>query len=214
MIDRERLRARMSELGVTQAELARRAHVSPAAIQQILNGSSVRSKALPWVAEALNVDIRWLQGSTDDKGPVFYRIAPDVDTVVLPVIRYEKVSGSDSITENVTQYMRFSLSWIKLISGGDQLQGLYIFEMPTHDMAPTISRGDQLCLRGAGGFDGDTGSIWFLQIDGWNYVRRVKKDDGGFLLSSDNPSSTGIMVEAERIRFFAKVIWQGRSLVA
>jgi transcriptional regulator with XRE-family HTH domain len=57
-----RIAQRMAELGMTQAELARRCHIDRSAVNQWLNGSvkNIRPENLVALADALGLEIRWI----------------------------------------------------------------------------------------------------------------------------------------------------------
>ena len=63
----ERIRLKMMEKGLTQAQLARNAGITPAALSQIINGARVPSSPiLLKLATALSVSVDFLLGNADE----------------------------------------------------------------------------------------------------------------------------------------------------
>lgn len=66
MLDGERLRSRMSELGISQAALARRVGVSQQTIGRLVSGDATGSKYLHRIARELSTTPAWLERETND----------------------------------------------------------------------------------------------------------------------------------------------------
>ena len=68
----------MAELGMTQAELARRCHIDRSAVNQWLNGSvkNIRPENLVALADALGLEIRWI---ITGRGPRLAKQDPPMD---------------------------------------------------------------------------------------------------------------------------------------
>jgi transcriptional regulator with XRE-family HTH domain len=60
-----RIKARMAELGITQATLADKIGVSAGAVSLMLAGKTHRTQYFPDIAEALKADLDWLLGKRD-----------------------------------------------------------------------------------------------------------------------------------------------------
>ncbi|NKC14877.1 MAG: helix-turn-helix domain-containing protein [Gammaproteobacteria bacterium] len=61
----QRLRARRTEVGLTQEQLAERAETTQAVIQKIENGKSSRPRKIDKIATALGVKAAWLMFGND-----------------------------------------------------------------------------------------------------------------------------------------------------
>ncbi len=61
-----RLRARLSEVGISQSELARRAHITQGTIGGLLSGKSRSSSHLHVIARELKTTPAYLTGEVDD----------------------------------------------------------------------------------------------------------------------------------------------------
>jgi len=74
----DRIAHRLEELGMSQAELARRCHVDRSAVNQWVKGpvKNIRPEHLVMIADALGLEIRWL---ITGRGPRLARNAPTID---------------------------------------------------------------------------------------------------------------------------------------
>lgn len=63
---RDRVIARIGEMGITQNELARRAHISKAALSMALNADSLQTTVMPEIHKALGWDVPQLAPMTAD----------------------------------------------------------------------------------------------------------------------------------------------------
>jgi transcriptional regulator with XRE-family HTH domain len=77
----ERTKTRRIELGLVQADLAKKVGVSQQAIEQLENGEVQRPRYVADLAQALGVSLKWLQGKTDDKAP--HLAAADLGTLMV-----------------------------------------------------------------------------------------------------------------------------------
>ncbi len=207
-IDRERLASAMKKAGFSQAELARRASVSPAAVQQMLNGKIKSSRSIREIADALEVSDQWLQGLTDDPIPyiVISKNPSDAETSRLPY----------SLAENGQRKLKFltlSSFWLNEIAGTDNPFGHVMSVVFDGAMAPTLMPGDNMLMRVSNVFDGAPNSIWMIRLKGRTLLRRVReKADDVFVLSADNPVVPAIEVGPSDFELHGEVIWQGRKL--
>ncbi|WP_082451077.1 helix-turn-helix domain-containing protein [Sphingomonas sp. Leaf22] len=77
----DRLRARLSEVGLSQSELARRAHITQGTIGGLLSGKSRSSSHLHVIARELGTTPAYLTGEVDD---------PDRDAPEPPMLTQEQ----------------------------------------------------------------------------------------------------------------------------
>lgn len=76
-----RLRARLSEVGLSQSELARRAHITQGTIGGLLSGKSRSTSHLHVIARELGTTPAYLTGEVDD---------PDRDAPEPPTLTHEQ----------------------------------------------------------------------------------------------------------------------------
>lgn len=205
-INRERLAYAMSQLRLSQAELARRASISPAAVQQMLNGKIKTTRAIREIADALSVNRDWLEGLTDD--PLSDMRTNDPSDKEVRVIPY----STNSSGKPVLKFLQLSSFWLDQISSDSTASVLVMAVILSGSMAPTLMPQDNVLVRLSDKFDGKPNSIWFVLIDGETVYRRVRATSVGFHLSADNPIVTPVELNAADVGFYGEVIWQGRKI--
>ena len=95
----DRMRERMSAEGFSQSDLAREAGCTQGTIQQILDGTTRRSRMLPEIARALNTTVEYLTGTSDratddppDRATDGEGVETDVNTKGNEIRRYRKAA--------------------------------------------------------------------------------------------------------------------------
>jgi transcriptional regulator with XRE-family HTH domain len=217
MIDRDRLKSEMTRQRVSQAALAGAVGVSPAAIQQILNGKTRRPRAAREIARILGVSQDWLEGVTDD--PAHQHIDDIKDDDLVPIaVPYFTTQFDVAITPSqkvARRLVLFSRSWIRSILPDTMPKNIVMMRFTSRSMAPTILPGDDVMIVTQETFDGEAGTIWLFDYDDQSLYRRVRRGEGDtWHLFADNPATPALDVPASAVRFFGKVVWQGRSLSA
>lgn len=66
-MNQERLKARLLELNMSQAELAKKTGISQVAIHKLCSGKTKESRRSFVIAKALNVTVAWLVGDSDEQ---------------------------------------------------------------------------------------------------------------------------------------------------
>lgn len=215
MIQRDRVKLAMDRLQLSQAELAKRVGVSAAAIQQILNGTTRRTRVLPELAEALGVDEKWLDGRSDTPSRQMINHFADEDHATVKLLHIIPRGNPTFDEEYEPEAWPFiaTKKWVERISGGAPENELIMTAAGDSRMSPTFQKGDDLLIRVRNNFDGDPDGIWVVVHGDATMLRRVRKLPGGkYLLGVDNPTFPSIEVEEQHVRFIGKVVWQGRTL--
>lgn len=211
----ERLRSIMLARGFSQAELARRAKVSPATIQQLLNGSIRTTKALRNIAEAAGVTPDWLEGLAEESAPhdvKFLGKPEDTDTVGLAYIGLFSDISSERKVAGVN-VLKISRYWFERIIPNRHPSNINFFQVSSNEMAPTFLKGDDLAFRHVDVHDGHPDGIWFIKYGETLILRRVRLiKEGIYLISADNPSFGSFEAAANQIEFQGKVVWHGHTL--
>lgn len=216
MIDRDRLRDAMSRNGFSQAELARRSGVSPAAIQQILNGKVKRSRALPDIAEALSVNAEWLEGRVDSPSRyVIDRLEEGADDLVaIPFFFRGSTPNYPEHPEAKLFTFRVSRWWLESLQPDTDLGSLLMQRVTQKGMAPTINPGDDILVSATKVFDGDPDAIWLLSFGDHSAIRRVRPGAAGkLLIVADNPGFPDREVDKADVDVVGRIIWHGRLLL-
>lgn len=213
----DRLREWMEVRGLSQAELARRAKVSSATIQQLLNGSIKTTRSLRQIAAVLGVSPDWLEG-IDGATPVdgVRKVAFSGDQETVNVAYLGSFRGrSHERDQSGIRFLTLSSYWLEYIADGLGPLDVSFCKLGTDEMSPTLSRGDDVCYRHSQEHDGMPDGIWFLSYNSIGLLRRVRPlRSGGFHLSADNPIIAPFDANTDEIEFGGKVLWQGRSLIA
>lgn len=207
-IKRERVAEAMQLMGLSQAELARRAGVSAATIQQILNGKIKRSRSLREISDALEVSDKWLVGLTEDRSS-YLVISRDPEDQQITSVPYSTYDGE----QRKFKQLKLSAFFLDEITGGEAKFGFVMARVSTGAMAPTLMPNDNILMRVVDEFDGLPGSIWMIEARGTVLFRRVKKiDEKTIYLTADNPMVPSSEMAPDEVRFVGEVVWQGRRI--
>lgn len=206
-INRERLALAMSEMGLSQAELARRASISPAAVQQLLNGTTKTTRSMREVADALEVSREWLEGLSDNRHSELVITKDPADGTVQSIPYSATFDGQAKL-----KFLKISGFWLDHISSNTEPSRLVMSIITSGAMAPTLMPGDNVLVKLATKYDGNPNSIWFIEINGEGAYRRVRETATGFMLTGDNPIVAPVEMAPNEVGFHGEVIWQGRKI--
>lgn len=117
----DNLRARLAEVGMSQAELARQIGIAQPTIADLLSGKSQGSKHLHRIAKALGTTPEWLLGETDNPSP---------DAVHAPRLAWR--GPEPEARSDVVELAEFDVSY--------GLGGAYIHDSPARQRLRTFSR--------------------------------------------------------------------------
>lgn len=215
MIDIDRLKDAMQRAGLSQAALARNVGVSPAAIQQIVNGSTKRPRVLSEIAECLKVSPDWLEGKTDNPTRHFVSSSDpdDDDMMTVLYLTIGKNPLYDTSSETNVAGIKFSRSWLRYAMGVEPQFGILMGRIHQTQMIPTIMPGDDVLLFPKDLFDQDPDSIWLCQFHGQTIMRRIKQiSETRVSVVADNSQYPAFECDMEELKFIGKILWNGRRL--
>lgn len=214
MIDSSRLKAIMRKRGLSQAELARRVDVSPAAIQQLANGRSKSSRAIRRIANALEVSVAWLEGDTDDEQTDFVNEKLTFDDVEQEIVLYYTLNRQDGPIRILNNKgVLFSKFWLRKISGGRSNREVQLFAVDDNSMAPFILKGDDVLLAEQENYAPDPDAVWAFVYEGGTFLRRLRPTAMGRVsVDADNPQISSFEVSIDDLAFYGKAVWIGRKL--
>ncbi len=207
----------MTRQGISQAVLASAVGVSPAAIQQVLNGSTRNPRSTRQIAKILGVSLEWLEGESEDPKHVYKNDVQDNDLEPVAIPYFTRDCEHDEKTSEsvATRVVLISKSWVRSILPRGISPDIIMFRFTARDMAPTILPGDDVIVTAADKFDNHVGSIWMFDYQGRSIFRRIRRVDGDTLrVFADNPATAEFDVQEAELSFIGKVVWQGRSLAA
>ncbi len=202
----ERLRMRMSELGMSQRELAERAGLSTVAVHKLVSGKAESSRKLVEIAEVLGCSSEWLQ-----KG-FMTPVAPDTSYAQIPVLDVELPAGSGAHIdmERVTDWVPISRDWIQ--EKQFSKDRLVVVTVTGDSMTPRLQDGDTLLVNTADQKPA-SGNIYAIAVDNELRVKRLmKRMDGAWVISSDNKSNPAYQDEIISSHNFEQLRIIGRAV--
>ena len=195
----ERLKKKREEIGLTQADLAKKSGIkSQATIGMLETGIRKSSSYMPKIAKALGVSYEWL---TEGKGeventPLSNVIAHHLDDplpeglVLIPEYKVSFSAGNGSINYEIEEASPkiYEIAWFA--REGFNHKNAKRFRVTGNSMEPTLYQGDSVLVNMAeNSFDQIIeGAIYALRYSSELRVKRIfRKLDGSLVLHSDNP---------------------------
>jgi transcriptional regulator with XRE-family HTH domain len=205
-IDSDRLSIAMRERGVSQAGLAKAVNVSPAAIQQLLNGKTARSRYLGDIARFLEVSPEWVLGLSDEKEG---RPVEQLLDFVEPVLMYDLqhlLSSDDNV--GTMRYLDRRMFPIDIRSDKEGMSLVLVSKLGS-DMAPTLWHEDLILIdQSAEQFDVQD-KIWAVAVGGIPMIRRWRGLGGDRAeLLADNSQAPSMQISVRDVELIGRVIWQ------
>ena len=189
----ERIAERRSQLGISQAELARLAGVSQATIGKLESGISSGSSQMHKIARALQTTAAYLTGEVSDPAEGFVPL-PSTEVVasqlgLVPVreIDLKFGMGATELEVPVTTTIRhFSRDWIRQYTGASP-DHLYFAQGIGDSMSPTILDSDLLLIDASEKNLRLADKIWAAAYGHSGMVKRLRQmADGSVKIMSDN----------------------------
>ncbi|RWU12486.1 helix-turn-helix domain-containing protein [Xanthomonas phaseoli pv. manihotis] len=187
----DRIREARKARGMTRPELAKESGIKYPTLAGIENNDQVGTTQLPAIADALQVNTRWLQTGL---GPRDAAAAPEPDDKDwADVIGYSQAAGLGAAGAEATEYAEtHSLKFKKtsLRRRGILGRPLAVYYGKGDSMEPAITDGDAILFDTS-----DTrvidGVMYLIQVHGAAnpeyYVKRAEVLDGTVYFRSDNP---------------------------
>ncbi len=215
----DRINARLSDLGMSQSELARRVGVSQGTIAQLVSGRSRSSSHLHKIASELRTTPAYLAGETEDPN-VGYVPTPSAETVAaelgLVAVRELDLTlgmGSTYLDVPVTETIRhFPIEWLRLYTRADPAN--LIFAQGVGDsMMPTLLDSDLLLIDCSQQSLNVSDKIWAVSYAGLGAVKRLRaKPDGGVDLLSDNTLVPNVTAYDGELHILGRVVASVRKM--
>lgn len=214
---KDRMRARLDELGMTQSDLANRVGVSRAAITLWLQGEhGLKADNLLKVATALDCSPTWLQTGKETGSPSAGNAPAASDYVLIPRYCVTGSCGDGYLNDHVEVNggLAFRRDWIKQL--GCRADELYVIYAEGDSMEPYIFAGD-IVLLNTGALEPKDRQVYALRrADGTISIKRlVQQVVGGWVIRSDNPDKSRHPDESvaesvlHEIPILGRVIWRG-----
>lgn len=213
MIDADRIRDRMSALGMTQAELARRVGITQPSVFKLLSGTVRSSAHLHAIARELQTTSEYLSGVTSDPS-IGYVPVPSVEVVaselgLVPVreidLRYGM--GATELEVQVTTTVRhFPRDWIRIYTGASP-DHLYFAQGIGDSMSPTILDSDLLLIDASQHSLNLADKIWACAYGNSGMVKRLRQmADGSVKIMSDNQNVRDEIAYDQELHVLGRVV--------
>jgi phage repressor protein C with HTH and peptisase S24 domain len=211
----ETLEARRKELGLSQAEVGRRAlgQSDGSALQNMKRGSAPSPENLEKICAVLNLD--FYIGPHRTAGPVEHTIVDGDDFAKIPRldVRLSAGNGAQNGHPEVIETLAFRHDWLKRLDLS--ASSAVLVGIDGDSMAPDLHHGD-LALIDQNRAAVRSGHVYaFTDIDGSTRVKRLDLlPDQGYILRSDNPkfpTETRLGPDANRVNILGQVVWSGHT---
>jgi phage repressor protein C with HTH and peptisase S24 domain len=204
----------MSELDLSQSELARRVGISQAAIAKLLRGPPAGSKFLHRIAKELHTSPAFLTGETPDPGedgldlPTATTVAEQLDAVMLREVKVGFSMGGGSIVEEweTVQMVPFSRSWLRSLTSSAPAN-LIVARGDGDSMMPTILDQDLVIIDTAQKLPQQQDRIWAMSYGGFGMIKRLRMlPDNSLQINSDNAAVTPISAVDGEVSIVGRVV--------
>lgn len=218
----ERLRALMEQHDMSQAELARRVGATQGSVQQILAGTTQRSRLLPDIARTFGVSVDYLIGHTDDprsqrqallEGARVDAVADDRVVAIREVdVSYGMGAGTfvEDYPEEDAAY--FGLNFIQKLTRAPSTM-LFLARGIGDSMFPTIHDQDPVMFDRTRTRIDVQDRVWAITYGDLGMVKRVRRLPGDrLLIMSDNENVSDFEAPIDEVRVIGRAIWTARAL--
>lgn len=214
---KERIRSKLDELGMNQADLANRVGVSKATITFWLRGDhGLKADNLMKLAAALGCSPTWLQTGKGPEGKTKDGSPSTADYVLIPHYDAKAACGDGYLNDHVeiNGGLAFRRDWIQSL--GCKPEDLYVIYAQGESMEPYIFEGDIVLIDTASVEPKDRQVYAVRRPSGEISIKRlVQQVAGGWIVRSDNQDKNNYpdepVTEAvlHDIPILGRVIWRG-----
>ncbi|WP_294642962.1 S24 family peptidase [uncultured Aureimonas sp.] len=212
-----RLKARMDEVGMSQAELARRLGLAQPTIAKLVSGASQRTSHLHRIARELSTTPAYLIGETEDPSegavplPTLETVLEQFGQVFVPLLDLSELVGGPSTTAT-PRFEPFRRERIEPMIRG-RFDQVFAFEMQGDAMEPTLRHGTLCLVDRAQDRIVMQDEIYVVAVQSMIAVKRVRaKPDGSFVLMADNRAIPDDHAETENLRVIGRLVWRADRL--
>lgn len=189
----KRIAQARTDAGLNQSELAVRIGVTPQSVQHWEHDRTVpRGKRVEALSKVLGVSQEWITfGSPSDgdsqSAEVIYSLGPTIDVVQIPFFDVQLAAGTGSYsdTEEVTEHITISKD---ILNQHGMSEGqVKAVRVKGESMMPRILSGDTILVDTADKIPRDR-QVYAIAVEEDLKVKRlIRKMDGNWIISSDNP---------------------------
>lgn len=188
----DRLKALLDEKGWSQATLAKEIGVAQPSIFKILSGQSRNPRRILEIATALGVDPNWLKTGEGSREVSLVVSEPSAEhNVKVDHLSVSAIAGYNGFSNedypDIIRSIYFSEIGLLEIIGRRSSEGIYLINIPTDSMAPTINKGDIVFVDvSINAYVGE--GVYVFDLNGETYIKRLQRIPTGVIRAlSDNP---------------------------
>lgn len=214
-----RLRAKMTELDLSESELSRRSGVPQPTINRILSGesSSPRKNTVEPISRALKVTPDWLLfGGEESRG---HGSPSEADYALIPQYKAHGSCGDGYLNDHVevTEGLVFKRDWLARMKA--KPENLCIIYAEGESMEPYVFEGDVVLFDSSKTEPKDRQAYVIRRPDGGISIKRmIQQISGTWLIRSDNADKFKYPDEQlsedalHEVPILGRVIWRGGEI--
>lgn len=208
MLDVSRLARAMADQELTQAGLAKLVGISPAAVQQLLNGKTKRSRYVRDIAKTLNVSEEWLYGEVDHRGgDTFNQLTANVEPVLL--VRLKNLISDNQSELAEVRFLDRRLFPFDLSPKDSSF--LLVTDLGS-DMVPSLWPDDHIGVDEHTIVVTEQDKIWVVEIGEIPMIRRIRSLGGDmFDLIADNSQVSTMRLLGADFGILGCMVWHARA---
>ncbi len=179
----DRIQERLSNLGMSQRELAERVGLSQVSVHKLTSGKTESSRRIVEIAKALSCSPDWLQSGIKPASTVSFA---ETQFVKIPILDVELAAGVGTRIdmEEVTDWVPISQDWI--YANRLPESHLVVVRVSGDSMSPRLQDGDMLLVNTAEK-QPMSGKVYAIANgDELRVKRLIKQMRGSWVISSDN----------------------------
>ena len=218
MLNSRRLIEAMTRKGVSQGALAREVGVTPPAIQQLVNGKTLRTRVLPEIAKALDVSQAWLRNETDDPSRLFEETAPpeEIEALRAKASRDQIITDANATLDEARERSRFyeaiARTWLRSAELHD-LDSILGRPVRGNGMAPALMHNDEVIYDTSQNTLDSQGDIWaIVHIGIFSYRRLFRVSETRVRVAADDPAEADFEVDLDQLTILGRALHMSRSL--
>lgn len=185
----ERIEKEMNKKGLTRKDLAEAINISTMAVGDLINNKTKKPRNLLEIAEALDVDIKWLKTGEGEPNTTLSTVEENQESIVIDVLDVEASAGNGSTGDlvEVVSKLYYVPEQFHLYFRGMNPDSIRIINIRGDSMTPTFASGDMIFVDiGISCFDGD--GVYVFTYKDHLYVKRLQMAGDRLIVISDNPT--------------------------
>lgn len=185
-----RLEQILKEQDVNKSKLAKLTGVTPQAVNNWFNRGNISKESASIIANEYGYHLSWIIGISDDPKPSYQLEADDYHKHRIDYLDVRAAAGmvefSNSDYPEIISSLWLSDDGMLELIGKKHSDGIYLINVPTDSMEPTIKKGDIVFIdTKINHYTGD--GVYAFVVNGSLYIKRLQKlISGDYKMISDN----------------------------